>query len=104
MDPLDRADARVTRADARVLAQRPEAATPAQAASQFEALFVAEMLKRAQKPAFGESLLSGGSAGAMYRDMFADEVARRIAERGGFGLAREIAADVAPAASAEEKP
>jgi Rod binding domain-containing protein len=83
--------------DARALALRPESATPAQAALQFEALFVAELLKSAQRPAFGESLLSGGSAGATYRDMFADEVARRLAARGGFGLASAIAREVAPA-------
>ena len=91
-------------ADMRALALRPENATPAQAASQFEALFVAELLKSAQRPAFGETMFSGGSAGAMYRDQFADEVAKRMAARGGFGLASAIAGHAPAAPSSEAKP
>jgi Rod binding domain-containing protein len=98
MDPVNRAVGApaVPEPDMRVLALRPENATPAQAAQQFEALFVAELLKSAQRPAFGETMFSGGSAGAMYRDLFADEVAKRMAARGGFGLAAELAQGAAP--------
>jgi Rod binding domain-containing protein len=105
MDPVTRAAgaAPAQEVDARVLALRPELATPKQAAQQFEALFVAELLKSAQRPAFGETMFSGGSAGEMYQDMFADEVSKRIAARGGFGLAREIAPE-APLPAAEAKP
>lgn len=74
----------------------PERATPESAAQQFEALLVAEMLKTAQRPAFGKTLLSGGSAGAMYRDLFAEEVAQRVAAGGAFGLAGELAREVKP--------
>jgi Rod binding domain-containing protein len=80
----------------------PEDATPAQAAAQFEALLVGELLKGAQRPAFGEALFSGGSAGAMYRDLFADEVAKRMAARGGLGLADALLRR--PIAPEEPKP
>jgi Rod binding domain-containing protein len=105
MEPVTRASAALpasSAAEDRVLALHPERATPAQAAERFEALFVAEMLKSAQRPAFGETLLSGGSAGAMYRDLFADELARRIAARGGLGLAQAIAREAG--ASGGEEP
>jgi peptidoglycan hydrolase FlgJ len=70
---------------------RPETASPARAAREFESLFLAELLKRAHKPMFEDGLLSGGSAGAMYRDWFADEIAQRMAAAGGLGLAKAIA-------------
>ncbi len=69
---------------------RPETATPARAAREFESLFLAELLKRAQRPMFEGGLLSSGSAGAMYRDAFADEIAQRMAAAGGLGLAKAI--------------
>jgi Rod binding domain-containing protein len=90
MDPVARGvgpSAAQAALDARALALHPEDAKPAEAAQQFEALLVGELLKRAQQPTFGEAPLSGGAAGAMYRDLFADEVAKRMAARGGLGLA-----------------
>ncbi len=90
MDPVARVgapSAAQEAVDARALALHPEDAKPAAAARQFEALLVGELLKRAQQPMFEEAPLSGGAAGAMYRDMFADEVAKRMAARGGLGLA-----------------
>lgn len=90
MDPLSRAAAPASAQEAldtRALAFHPEDAKPAQAARQFEALLVGELLKRAQQPMLEEVPLSGGAAGAMYRDMFSDELAKRMAARGGLGLA-----------------
>ena len=90
MDPLSRAAAPAApleARDARALALHPEDARPAQAAREFEALLVGELLKRAQQPMLDEVPLSGGAAGAMYRDMFSDELAKRMAARGGLGLA-----------------
>ena len=78
---------------------RPETATPARAAREFESLFLAELLKRAHKPIFEDGLLSGGSAGAMYRDWFADEIAQRMAAAGGLGLAKAIAQNSSPSGS-----
>lgn len=101
MDPLARSQAPQATLGARAPALRPDGASPVQAAQQFEALFVAELLKRAQQPAFGETPFSGGSAGALYRDLFAEEVAQRIAARGGLGLARALV-DASPAARAEK--
>jgi Rod binding domain-containing protein len=81
--------ARIATASAAEL--RPETASPARAAREFESLFLAELLKRAQRPMFENSLLSGGAAGEQYRDWFADEIAGRMAAAGGLGLARAIA-------------
>ena len=88
MDPV-RATAAAP--DERALARAPELATPAQAARQFEALLISELLKRSQQPLLGESLLGGGSAGATYRELFSDELAQRMAAAGGLGLARTLA-------------
>lgn len=90
----------VGKTDERALALHPEAATPEVAARQFEALLLGELLKRAQQPLFGETPLGGGAAGAMYRDWFADEVAKRMAAAGGLGLAAALGAG----ALAEAKP
>jgi Rod binding domain-containing protein len=90
MGPLAKPEGPQMQRDARALALRPEGANIAQAAQQFEALFVAELLKRAQEPAFSDTPFSGGSAGALYRDLFAEEVAQRIAAGGGLGLAQAL--------------
>jgi Rod binding domain-containing protein len=63
------------------------AADPARVAREFEALLLAEMLRAGGRPIGGRSLLDGGSAGRMYRDLFLQEVAQRAAARGGVGIA-----------------
>jgi len=57
-------------------------------AQEFEALLIGQMMKQAVSSS--SSTLDGGSAGRMYRELFLQEVARRIAARGGFGLARTL--------------
>jgi Rod binding domain-containing protein len=93
MDALSRAGVGAATAGA-LHPQTAAAATPAQAAQKFEALLLGELLKNAQRPAFGEAPLSGGSAGALYRDLFAEEIAARVSARGGLGLAAELAREV----------
>jgi Rod binding domain-containing protein len=81
-------------------AARPDAVAPERAAEAFEALLLQQILARAQEPVFESPLLGGGSAGSLYREWFAQEVAARMAARGGFGLAAELRAE----AAGKEKP
>jgi len=85
-------------------AARPEAVEPRRAAQAFEALLLAQILERAQQPVLGGERLGAGSAGPLYRSWFAQEVAERMAARGGFGLADAIEAQLARSARAQELP
>lgn len=83
-------------------AQSPERRKLADAARQFEAIFVRQMLAaaRAAKPA-GEDALFGGQAMDTFNSMQDERFAQIAAERGGFGLAlaieRQLAARPGPA-------
>ena len=69
------------------------------AAKQFEAIFVRQMLAAARKTQFGGSeLTAGGSGGggmATFRQMQDERFADIAAERGSFGLAKMIEAQLA---------
>lgn len=72
-------------------APRPPAEA-AQAARRFEALVLERLLEPATRPLFAKGRLFGaGSGGAIPRQLFAAEVSRLAAERGGLGLARALA-------------
>lgn len=77
---------------------RASAAAPASApevARRFEALVLERLLEPVTRPLFAKGALGGGSpGGTLSRQLFAAEVARLAAERGGLGLARAVA-DVA---------
>ena len=60
-------------------------------AREFEALLVGEMTKIATKPVFGESVLSGGTSGRMWQEMFLEQVVRQGAGR--FGIAEAALRD-----------
>ena len=69
-------------------AERNDPAALQKVAREFEALLVGEMMKQAGKPMLGESMLSGGSAGRMWQEMFLDQIVR---EGGGsFGIAEAV--------------
>ncbi len=76
----------------------PQAADPreklAAAAKQFEAIFVRQMLAAARKSDLGGDLL-GGEALKTFRQMQDDRFADVAAERGAFGLAKMIEAQLA---------
>lgn len=74
------------------------------AARQFEAFLVGQLLRTGSKPVAGETPLDGGSAGRMYREMFLEEVARLAALRGDFGLADEIERQWTGSSEAERGP
>ncbi len=72
------------------LAPVPERATPEEAARGFEALLVGQLLKQQSEPLLGESLLSGGQAGHLFRGLLLETFARAAAERDAFGIGREL--------------
>ncbi|HVP29079.1 MAG TPA: rod-binding protein [Myxococcota bacterium] len=77
-------------AGARAPAPLRRETTLADAARQFEAYLVGEMLNSATRSPLNSGLLDGGDAGRMYREMFHQEIARLIAQRGSFGIAAAV--------------
>ncbi len=67
----------------------------AEAAKQFEAIFVRQMLAEARKTQFGGSELLGGQGMETFRQMQDERFADIAAERGSFGLAKMIEAQLA---------
>ncbi len=76
--------------DLTALAERPEPAEHGTVAREFEAMLLAEVWKDALSSGETQTLLGGGSADRMYREMFVDEVVRRMAGARGFGLAERL--------------
>ncbi len=68
------------------------------AAKQFEAIFVRQMLAAARKTQFGGDAL-GGQGMDTFRQMQDDRFADVAAERGSFGLAKMIEAQLAASSS-----
>ena len=69
-----------------------------EAARQFEAVLLRQILSQAQKPLFKNSLVpGGGTTNAIYQDMVTQQLADRISEGGTFGFAtvlkRELTAE-----------
>ena len=62
----------------------------ADAAREFEALLVSQLLQSASEPLFEDSLLDGGSAGRMARDQFFTHLASEAVKGRGFGLAEQM--------------
>ncbi len=60
-----------------------------EAARQFEGMVLKMVLKEMRK-SLDDGGLFGGSEGAMYQDWFDGEIARRIADGGGLGLAAKL--------------
>ncbi len=74
------------------LAASPGSLAPERAAREFEAMLLAQVWKGAQKPLGIARGLGGGSAGQMYRELFVEEVTRRIALSGAGALSDPVAA------------
>lgn len=70
----------------------------AKASKQFEAIFVRQMLAAARKSDFGDPLL-GGQGMDTFRQMQDERFADLAAERGAFGLAKMIEAQLGARAS-----
>ncbi|MEM7409218.1 MAG: rod-binding protein [Myxococcota bacterium] len=65
-------------------------------AGEFEALLIGQIWKQAMKPLGVSHVLSGGSAGRTYQDLFIDELSRRSALTKGLGLAEELRGQLRP--------
>ena len=66
----------------------------AEVSQQFEAIFVRQMLAEARKTHFGGDELLGGQGMDTFRQMQDDRFAEIAAERGSFGLAKMIEAQI----------
>ncbi len=77
------------------LSHRGAELDPATVAREFEALLATELLRAAAKPLAGTQPLGGSGAARIWRERFFEEAARRVADRGGFGIARMIERELA---------
>ena len=84
-------------------APNPKIAKLAQAAKQFEAIFVRQMLASARKANFGGDSIFGGQEMDNFRQMQDERFADIAAERGSFGLAKMIEARLAGQIGPEAK-
>ncbi len=60
------------------------------AAEQFEAVFIAQMLSPMFETVPTDGPMGGGSAEGMYRSMFVTEAGKAIAKQGGIGIADQV--------------
>jgi Rod binding domain-containing protein len=65
-----------------------------EAATEFEAVFIAQMLKPMFEELESDGLFGGGHAESMNRDLMVDEYGKKIAESGGIGLADSVMAEI----------
>ena len=79
---------------ASVAPAKPQSAQLAEVSQQFEAIFVRQMLAEARKSHFGGEELLGGQGMDTFRQMQDEHFADIAAERGSFGLAKMIAAQM----------
>ncbi|MBP5856973.1 rod-binding protein [Marivibrio halodurans] len=65
-----------------------------EAAVEFEAVFIAQMLKPMFEDLETNGLFGGGNAEEMNRSMMLDEYGKQIAKSGGIGLADQVMAEI----------
>lgn len=70
----------------REAARRESPEALAEAARQFEALFLHTLLRNMRESAFGEGLFDSEQS-RLYESMFDQQIARTMADKGGIGLA-----------------
>jgi flagellar protein FlgJ len=61
-----------------------------EAAEEFEAIFIAQMLNPMFETVETDSLMGGGPAEGVYRSMMVEEASRSIAKKGGIGIADNV--------------
>ncbi len=69
--------------------------TAHEAARQFEAVFLQQMLKPMFASVGHDPLFGGGNEGAIYRDFLVDALARALAQAGGIGIAKAVEGEIA---------
>ena len=72
------------------------------AAVNFESMLLGQIFQNAAKPLFEDSLLSGGSAGRMFNEMFVQTLADTAARGTGMGLAQLLAEPTSPAVEVQK--
>lgn len=65
-----------------------------EAAVEFEAVFLAQMLQPMFEGIESNGLFGGGHAESMHRSMLVEEYGKSLAEAGGIGLADEVLAEM----------
>lgn len=94
MDPLKIGSAQLTQVSEVSQAKLPASKDPKQAAQQFEALLLQEMLKSMWATVPQGQLLSGSHEEKMYRDMLNEAVADSISKGRGVGIKDVILKDL----------
>ena len=66
----------------------------AKAAQDFEAMFIAQMLKPMFQGLSTEGMFGGGKGEEMYRSLMVEEYGKTIAKAGGVGIADQVKAEM----------
>lgn len=66
----------------------------AKAAQEFEAMFIAQMLKPMFQSLSTEGMFGGGKGEEMYRSLLVEEYGKTIAKAGGVGIADQVKAEM----------
>ncbi|MBK1697715.1 rod-binding protein [Rhodovibrio salinarum] len=69
-------------------------AAAAKAAQDFEAMFIAQMLKPMFQGLSTEGMFGGGKGEEMYRSLLVEEYGKTIAQAGGVGIADQVKAEM----------
>lgn len=78
------------------LAARPEAGDAKQAAKQFEAIILRQLLEPVMQPAMSGLGGSEGSGNSIYGYMLTDAMANQLAQGGGLGLSKMLEKEFTP--------
>lgn len=72
-------------------AAKPDAKAKARSSAQdFEAVFINSMFQHMFTDTNGEGPLGGSGAAGVWRSMLVDEMSKKVAKSGGFGLSDQI--------------
>jgi Rod binding domain-containing protein len=69
-------------------------AAAAKAAQDFEAMFIAQMLKPMFEGLSTDGMFGGGKGEQMYRSLLVEEYGKTIAQAGGVGIADQVKAEM----------
>ena len=83
-------------ADLKEQAARRDPKALAEAAVQFDALFIGMMLKSAREAGLGQGIFDGSSQAQQYLELMDQQVALELARNGGFGFSKLIMDQLAP--------
>lgn len=61
-----------------------------EAAQEFEAIFISQMLQPMMNTVETDSLFGGGNSEKVYQSMMVDEVGKAISKNGGIGIADQV--------------